>query len=189
MIIRKAILADTSEIADLLLLAMKDIIYHFIGVRNYEEARNFVLKFLKEKSNQYSYENCWVVEIDKAVVAVANMYDGAKLTELRKPVVDYIQKKFSEHFEPEDETKPGEYYIDSLGVSSGIQGQGIGSRLLQHLIDEYSINQKRVLSLLVDEEDPSAKKLYLKLGFVSVGKRTLFGKKMECLRIGESGLS
>jgi ribosomal protein S18 acetylase RimI-like enzyme len=77
----------------------------------------------------------------------------------------------------------GEFYIDSLGVAANQQGKGIGSKLLLFLIDEYvTINQK-TLGLLVDEENPAAKKLYLKLGFKTVGKKTLVGKNLEQLQI------
>jgi ribosomal protein S18 acetylase RimI-like enzyme len=177
--IRKATHTDASEIAVLLLLAMEDIIYHFIGSKDYVKARNFVFRFVQMKDNQYSYQNCWVADIDNRVVAALNIYDGTDLAKLRQPVLDYIREYYQADFEPEDETQAGEYYIDSLGVSEDVQGQGIGTQLLQHIIDLDAIQEGQVLGLLVDEENPTAKKLYVKLGFVSVGKLLLFGKKME----------
>jgi ribosomal protein S18 acetylase RimI-like enzyme len=115
-------------------------------------------------------------------VSVAVVYDGCKLQELRKPVAQEIKSMFNRDFSPENETETGEYYIDSIGVSPHQQGKGLGSKLLQFLIDEYVYKRNETLGLLVDKENFNAKKLYLKLGFEIVGKKTLAGKCMEHLQ-------
>jgi len=77
-------------------------------------------------------------------------------------------------------------YVDALAVSPNHQGKGIGSKLLQIVIDEYVVEKRQILGLLVDEDNPSAKRIYIKLGFRPVGKKMLAGKHMEHLRIGPS---
>jgi len=183
MIIRNAKTEDSKAIATYLMLAMKDIVYQFIGENNYEIAHQFLVNLINKKANQYSYENCWVVEIENEAVAVAVIYDGAKLHELRAPVAKEIKSMFNRDFNPEDETEAGEYYIDSIGVSPLQQGKGIGSKLFQFLIDEYVNKQNVTLGLLVDKDNPNAKKLYLKLGFEVVGEKILTGKVMEHLQM------
>lgn len=183
MIIKKATLKDSESIASHLLLAMEDIVYEFIGEKDNKKAKDFLLYFVERENNQYSYENCWVVEENNEIIAAVNIYDGAKLSELRKPIAEYIKTQLGNNFNPEDETQSGEYYIDTLGVNPKQQGKGIGSKILRFLIDLYVIQNQQTLGLLVDEENPSAKKLYLKLGFKSVGKKKLLGKKMEHLQI------
>lgn len=183
MIIRKAKLKDAQAIATLLLLAMEDIVYQFINTKNKEQATAFLLHFIKQENNQYSYQNCLVAAEKEQIIAAVNSYDGAKLIELRIPIIQYIQDHFNANFWPEDETQAGEYYIDSLGVDPNQQGKGIGSKLLSFLILEYVTQNKQCLGLLVDDENSEAKKLYLKLGFKSVGKKTLVGKTMEHLQI------
>lgn len=116
------------------------------------------------------------------VVAVINLYNGALLSELREPVVEYIRSKFNSDFKPEDETQAGEYYIDSLGVNPNQQNKGVGTKLLKFVIDKYVNRNNQTLGLLVDEVNPNAKRLCLKLGFKSAGKRVLFGKNMEHLQ-------
>jgi ribosomal protein S18 acetylase RimI-like enzyme len=175
MMIRKATPADANFIATYLLLAMEDIVYTFIGERNALKAKEFMLHFASRENNQYSWQNCWVVELDDQVVAAVNVYNGALLQELRQPVIEYI----GPHWNFEEETGAGEYYIDSLGVHPGYRGQGIGAKILQFLIDEYD---GETLGLLVDEDNPNAKRLYLKLGFKSVGLKDIFGKRMEHLQ-------
>lgn len=189
MIIRKATKADSELIANYLLLAMEDIVCQFIGEKDYHKAKAFLSYFVQRERNQYSYQNCWVVEEGGEVVAAANIYDGARLGELRMPIVQYMKSQFNRDFNPEDETQSGEYYIDTLGVSPLHQGKGIGSRMLRFLIEEYVTKRHYNLGLLVDEENPAAKKLYLKLGFRPRGKKVLVGKAMEHLQIRREWLS
>jgi ribosomal protein S18 acetylase RimI-like enzyme len=54
--------------------------------------------------------------------------------------------------------------------------------MFQFLIDEYVHKRDKTLGLLVDKDNPDAKKLYLKLGFEIVGEKTLVGKNMEHLQ-------
>lgn len=183
MLIRKATIKDSQPIADYLLMAMEDIIYTFICQRDYTKAKEFLLYFIKSEDNQYSYKNCLVVEDKNNIIAAVNLYDGAKLSALRKPIIAYVRTHFDVNFNPEDETQSGEYYIDSLAVHPNYQGKGVATNMLQFLINEYTIHQKHTLGLLVEEENIAAKKLYLKLGFKPVGKKMLVGKHLEHLQI------
>jgi len=117
------------------------------------------------------------------VVAAINLYNGALLSELRQPVIEYLRSKLNNDFNFEDETQAGEYYIDSLSVNPNQQSKGIGTKLLRFVIDEYVNKRSQTLGLLVDEINPNAKNLYLKLGFKSAGTRILFGKNMEHLQL------
>lgn len=183
MIIRKATPPDAENIAPLLLMAMEDIVFKFIDERDQEKAKKFLLHFIKNEDNQYSYQNCLVAEIGNEVIAAVSFYDGARLATLRQPVIEFIHEHFDENLQPEDETGSGEFYIDSIGVSPDHRGKDIGAKLLQFLIDEYVNKQQKTLGLLVDQENPAAKKLYLKLGFKGAGKIVFAGKLMEHLQI------
>ncbi len=184
MLIRKAIIEDKKQIGNYLLLAMKDIVYEFIGQKDETKALKFMLDLVGQENNQYSYQNCWVALENNEIIAAISIYDGDLLHELRRPVSDYIQLNYNLPFNPEDETNGGEFYIDSFGVNPNLQGKGIGSKVLQFLIDEYVHKSKKKLGLLVDKDNPNAKKLYLKVGFQIVGEKTLVGKQMEHLQIG-----
>jgi GNAT superfamily N-acetyltransferase len=186
MIIRKAILEDSEDIATYLLLAMEDVVFKLIGENNYKKGYDFLLHFIQRRDNQYSYQNCLVAEDQNEVIAAINLYDGARFRELRQPIIEYLKTEFDQNLAlEEEETQSGEYYIDSFGVNLNQQGKGIGSKILQFLINEYVNENHQTLGLLVDEENPSAKKLYLKLGFKSIGKKTLAGKNMIHLQMKE----
>ncbi|MCK0114427.1 GNAT family N-acetyltransferase [Gelidibacter sp. F63206] len=181
--IRKAKREDSLAIATHLLLAMEDIVCEFIGQKDPNKAKDFLIHFIAQEHNQYSYQNCFVAEDDHEVIAAVNIYDGSQLIQLRVPISQYIKIHFKTDFNPEDETQPGEYYIDSLGVNPNQQGKGIGATVLKFLINYYVNQNGKTIGLLVDEENPKAKKLYLKLGFKSVGQKILVGKRMEHLQI------
>lgn len=183
MIIRQATIDDSKFIASCLFLAMEDIVYNFIGERNSHKALQLFQHFAETDNNQYSYQNCWVAEIDGEIVAAVNIYNGENLIELRKPVIQYIKTLYNKDFNPEDETQSGEYYIDTFAVKQSKQGKGIGTKMLQFLIEKYVIQNHQTLGLLVEEDNLPAKKLYYKLGFKPMGKKTLVGKNMEHLQI------
>ena len=182
--IRKAKVQDAETLATLLMLATGEVIYKFIGEQDYGKARGFLLRFVQAENNQYSFENCYVAIAEGEVVAAALVYDGAHLNELRKPVLDYIHRYFDADLALEDETQAGEFYLDSLGVSPERQGKGIGSKLLSFLIDEIVHKNGEKLGLLVDQANPDAKRLYLKLGFRVVQQKKLLGISLEHLQCG-----
>lgn len=182
MIIRKSKPEESYAIASCIVLAMKDIICYFIGEESSEKAIHFLNCLIQEKGNQYSYENCWVVEFENEIIAAAIVYDGARLKELRKPIEKTVKLMFNRDFNPEDETHEGEYYIDCVGVKPNQQGKGIGTKVFQFLINEYAIQKDKTLGLLVDKSNPKAKKLYVKLGFEIVDEKILAGKKMDHLQ-------
>ena len=187
--IRKAQISDSAQIAPILLLAMEDIIYKFLKKQDYASAKDFLLYFIGKENNQYSYQNCFVAEENNEIIGAVNIYNGSDLEILRNPIIEYVRSNFNPEFDPEWETRASEFYIDSLGVNSKFQGKGIGSKILRFLIDEYVIKNNQTLGLLVEEDNPLAKNLYLKLGFQVVGEKTLVGKRLEHLQISPKTLS
>ncbi|WP_017260334.1 GNAT family N-acetyltransferase [Pedobacter arcticus] len=183
MIIRKATIQDSEIIAAHMLLAMQDVVYGFIGVKDSTKAKAFLRYFVEQENNQYSYKNCFVAEEENEVIGTLNIYDGAKLEQLRAPVLAYLKQCYAKEFNPEKETAQGEYYIDTIGVSATHQGKGIGTKLLKYIIQTYVNDNKYTLGLLVDEENPNAEKLYLSLGFELVGYKGLLGKRLKHLQM------
>ena len=181
MVIRKATIQDAVKISEHLFLAMEEILYEFIGMKNDQQAKQFLRYFVEKENNQYSYKNCFVAESERGIEGSINIYNGAKLEILRKPIAQYIKEHFNLDFNPENETQKGEYYIDSFGVDPKSQGRGIGTAILQFITNKYDLNQQ-TLGLLVDENNPKAKKLYVNLGFELVGTKVLTGKKMKHLQ-------
>jgi ribosomal protein S18 acetylase RimI-like enzyme len=178
--IRKAILEDADSIASLLLMAMEDIVFAFIGRKDSTEGKAFLQHFVAKENNQYSFQNCWVIESDDSkVLAVANVYNGADLHRLREPVLAFIKYYYDEKFTVNDETQAGEYYLDTFAVDPDFRNQGLGKKLLNYVIQKLVIQDQKTLGLLVENDNISAKKLYQNLGFIHIGNKVLVGKELE----------
>ena len=68
--IRKAKLQDYEQITFYILLAMEDITLKFIGEKSHKKATLFLNAMTSEKDNQYSYENCWIIENKDGIIGV-----------------------------------------------------------------------------------------------------------------------
>lgn len=181
--IRKAKKHEASQVAEYLLLAMDGFVYTMIAEKNREKGIDCLAYFCNLEANQYSYQNCWVVELNGEIIAAANVYNGADLLTLREPVIRYIRENYNPEFNPGIETEAGEFYIDTFAVHPNFQGKGIGLKILEFLIEEYVGNQKTPLGLLVESDNVAANKLYTKAGFRYVQKREFLTKVLDHLQI------
>lgn len=177
--IRQGKKTDAPKIARLLLVAMEEIVYRFIGTDDWAQAVDFLEGLVAEPDNQYAYQYVWVLENNEQIVGAALVYDGGRLQQLRAPVWKRLSERFGRCPEIEDETQEGEYYLDCLAIDLSWQGKGFGSILIKHLITHFVQQEGRVLGLLVDQNNPHAKRLYQRLGFKVVGEKLLMGKRHE----------
>jgi len=94
MIIRPATPEDSPQIAALINMAMLEITYQFIGKEDQEEANRFINDLVKEKNNQYSYQNIFVLQEGDEILGQISIYDGARCEELREAVWHQIEKRY-----------------------------------------------------------------------------------------------
>ncbi|WP_437921696.1 N-acetyltransferase family protein [Sphingobacterium sp. LRF_L2] len=180
--IRKATLADAYSIAPLMLMAMEEITYHFIGERNQIKALEFLRYHIALPNNQYSYEHIFVVEESGEIIGQLCLYPGHKLPLLQEPVLSYLETKLQRSLSLPAETQAGEIYIDSIAISNKAQGRGIGKMLLLYVIDIFVKKDKQILGLLVDKENQKATSLYISLGFKPIDTVYLFNKEFQHLQ-------
>jgi ribosomal protein S18 acetylase RimI-like enzyme len=172
--IRPAVADDAQAVAPLMILAMGHIAGIFANSENHEDAIPFFVAFFRQNNNQYSYENTLVYENESGVVGSVTGYDGKLLHVLRQPILNELRKS-APGFTPNDETEAGEYYLDCVNVNTTQQGKGIGKILINAFCDyAYSLGHNRV-GLIVDLENPAAKRLYESLGFYIAGHRDFMG--------------
>jgi ribosomal protein S18 acetylase RimI-like enzyme len=161
--IRKATPEDGDAVAPLLVQALGHIAGIFAGSEHYEDAIPLVKAFFERNDNQYSYLNTLVFEDEAGVIGSVTGYDGARLHELRKPVIDRL-REFQPDFTPGDETEAGEYYVDCVSVNPSHQGKGIGKKLITAFCELAASLGFEEVGLIVDKINTSAKKLYYDLG-------------------------
>lgn len=177
MTIRAANAADAAELARLIILAMDDIAAKFVGGSAPQEAIPLFEKFAALPANQYSYENILVCENEEGVCGMISAYDGARLDVLRRPFLDHLEKTYALKYRPEDETQPGEYYLDCISVAPSQQGKGVGKALITAMVKFVADQGHETFGLLVNKENPQAQRLYGKLGFTVVEEIDFMGGK------------
>jgi len=173
--IRQATPADATTISHLIVLAMGPLAAKFANSDDAAKPLELFERFAKLTGNQYSYANILVWDEHGEAVGMIMAYDGAKLDELRRPFLNYTRTNLGFTGTPEDETQPGEYYIDCLAVLPGHQGKGIAKKLITALFDRAKELGHSTIGLLVDKGNHKAKKLYTDLGFVEQGEKQLLG--------------
>jgi ribosomal protein S18 acetylase RimI-like enzyme len=174
--IRQATREDAGQAAPLFIPAMGHIAGLLAGSDHYEDAIPLLEQLFRQDDNQYSYSNTLVYQEGTQIIGFAVGYDGALLHKLRKPVLDEVHKKQPD-FAPDDETEAGEFYLDCVSVDEHSQGKGIGKKLIMAFCDRAkSLGYDRV-GLIVDLENPDARKIYEKLGFETLREKKFLGHK------------
>lgn len=136
-----------------------------------EKMYQHVIKAVEDENTLYSWNRCVVAIDDEECVGLCLAYNAKDYHERRihtftMPFDD--GKSFADNdptlLEQEDEASEGEYYIDSLAVTTNHRKQGIGRTLLQHAIIKGK-ELRLTPTLLVDPNNINAVKLYSSLCF------------------------
>lgn len=184
MSIRQAKPEDFSQVAPLIVQAMEDLACTFVNTTEIEKTYPLFEYFFRLPENQYSYQHTLVFEIGENIAGSVTIYDGGLLPVYRAPFLDYIKAQYNvQDLIIENETMPGELYIDTLSVSPKFQGQGIGKKLLNAAKNRALEEGYKKMGLLVDYDNPNAKRLYLALGYKSIGKKQLGDSVYEHLQL------
>lgn len=142
--------------------------------------RDMVRGYAEAEDTLYSYRNTIVAECDGRVVGAICGYDGADFRRLKRPVTEDLRSRFGEvAYASSEETGPGEFYLDSIGVDSDMRSHGIGSGLFSAMVARAAGLGHATVGLLVDDDNPRAEKLYARLGFRTVGKVDFLGHMMK----------
>lgn len=186
-IIRTGRKEDAADIARLIMLAMTDeCCLYFCGPgHDIEDFHQLMTELVVCDDSQYSYRNalCAVDPSTEAIVGVSVSYDGGLLHALRQPFINACRSAWGRDFsDMPDETEAGELYLDSLAVAPDHQRRGIARQLIAATADKAH-RMKTKLGLLVDDGNPRAEALYLKVGFRQVGTNTWGGHPMKHLQM------
>ena len=177
--------SQAADIADLIMTAMNDECCQYFYKPNHtaNDFRNMMIRLVEREDSQYSYKNTIVAVEDDKVVGAAVSYDGSQLHDLQKAFLEATRRDLQRDFSSmQDETEPGELYLDSFAVVSGKRGHGIGSNLLKATMNKAKTMNIPNVGLLVDHGNPKAEKLYVANGFRFVNQNKWGGHAMKHLQ-------
>ncbi|MDE7129277.1 MAG: GNAT family N-acetyltransferase, partial [Alistipes sp.] len=182
---RPAVAEDCALIADAVMKAFgDDLCRRLCNGAPREDIHDFFRNIIARPDTQYSYRNTLVGMVDGIPVGAICGYDGGRLEELRRPVLDALRNRFGTLPSTiENETRAGEFYLDSIGVDPLYRGCGVGEMLLRDMTAKARNEGAGVVALLVDTNNPSAERLYTRVGFRRDGTRQLLGHTMYHLTI------
>ena len=181
--IREATKNQATEIADLIMMAMTDECCQYFCGEGYglDDFREMMISLVEADVSQYSYKNTLVAMDGKKVVGIAVNYDGGRLKRLRRAFIaaakEYLGK---DHTGIDDETQPGELYLDSLAVLPEYRQQGIAKKLVM-TAKKRADRMRLRLGLLVDKDNIEGEAFYTHVGFQYEGDSQWGGHPMKHL--------
>lgn len=166
--IRRATVNDARFIAENVLRALhideadERHIEHLAGVSRLEDTL-------------YSWRNSVIALYDGVPAGLMIAYDGARYRQMRDITFPMIRIYVGDDYSHmDDESGPGEFYLDSLAVLPEFQHKGIASALMKEMLrmrDEACIP---LATIAVDPENDTAYRLYIRNGFRHEGHITVF---------------
>ncbi len=178
-----------SHIASLIMEAMNaECCQNFAGPKHtLADFHRMMTRLVEMEDSQYSYRNTLVAFSSSGILAgVCVAYDGGQLRKLRQRFCEAAEEEFGIDYRGmADETEDGEFYIDSLAVSSNFRGKGIATELLKSAIARGKELGIPAVGLLVDKGNSKAEALYTRVGFEYVNDTAWGGHSMKHLQYRE----
>ena len=135
----------------------------------------------------YSWRNAVIAVDNGKPVGGLISYQGKGYHDTKLHTFSLVPKDFLD-FDPfamDDETKEGEYYLDSLAVLPEYRGRGIATSLLKQTVAEAQ-KHNLVPVLACDPDNANAYRLYSSLGFREEGELNIFGQIYRRMVIAQS---
>ena len=175
MTIRDALPADAPFLAQCIMAGM-----HFhdfeTPVPEQEDIYNRLIVCERRTDMLYSYVHTRVAEMDGHAAGSLLSYPGEIYRDLRHRTFTELWPDMATLDETsEQETDPGEYYLDSLAVLPEFRRRGIGRMLLEDGIRKGAALGYEQIALVADGDMPHLIRLYESIGFHLADHRHAFG--------------
>lgn len=171
--IRPAQLFDAGFAAPLIQSTIGAIGRALTGTTTDEDATHVVAEFFPLRGHRLSFTHTLIAEVRGQPAGLLVAYPGEFAEALDEPFRDHL-RALGQPATTEPEGQPGELYLDTLAVSPGWRGQGVGGGLLQAAAARAQGLGLSRLGLLCEADNP-AMRLYARHGFQAAGERTVCG--------------
>lgn len=183
--IRKARKEDCQQIIPLIMVIMKDMELPFLNKFGYETVSLILKDGYLTEDFRYSYTRAIVEETDGIIQGVAygfNESEESTIDEALKNILPKYNIDMNEKMFTDKEGVPGEWYLDSISVREDQRGLGVGAKLLNALPDFAKSQGATKIGLSVDDDNPRAKKLYVREGFKEVCRTVISNHSYDHLQ-------
>ncbi len=187
--IRPARPDDATVAASLIRLTMGASANLFSDIESGWTSEKLLATLFTYKGGRFSYQVGTILAADDAAVGLLVSYPASKMTMLDLitgrnllSILDFramirFTKRMSLMLNIH-EAERGEYYISNVGVLSDFQRKGYGARLLTFAEEQARKSSLKKCSLIVDQHNDGAIRLYQQFGY-----KIIFSGKLD----GESG--
>lgn len=167
-VIRPATSKDASFIARNILDAM--------GVGKIEGMLRELTRICRMEDTLYSWKRTYIVQVDGTSAGSLTSYDGALYKELKDRTFSIISAKTGEDYSGVgEETRPGEYYLDSLAIIPEYRSHHLGSLLIDNALHIAQGLGFTLASLIAEKDKVWLQHYYESLGFYVDGELLFFG--------------
>lgn len=173
--IREARKEDAEEIIELFKIILTDMELPIMMEVSWERLKPALVEAAEQENYRQSYKNALVKDCAGKIAGFCFGYQGGLADIVYAPLATILDAHNLPHFETfmDNETLPGEWYIDSIVTHPDFRGQGVGKELMEAAYERARANGMAVVGLNVDHDNPRAKALYESQGFVKTGEVTL----------------
>lgn len=173
--IRPAKKTDADDVVPILMQILNDMELDVIADIGADKVQELLIKAFENPDYRYGYQQVLVYVDDQTdhVKGICVGYPAAAEATIDDALTPYLKQfGLSEDMQlfTDVESKPGEWYLDSLAVAPDAQKQGIGGQLLDYLPEYLRAKGEMLISLNVDFGNAKAKRLYVHHGFSSDGE-------------------
>lgn len=169
---------DVDQVMPLLHEAIGNIACSLAGVEDEEEAMRILAAFYAEEGNRVSYRNVIVDKREGVVAGIVVCYSGDEAQQLDQPLIDRVKRVTGlADYSILTETRPGEFYLDSIAVHSSFRNRGIAKGLMAAFEQEALKRGYDLVSLIVEEYNGQARMLYGKMGYKVDGELIVSGHR------------
>lgn len=183
--IRPATIADAAFIAKNVMAAMgHDEVYSGGGEEWLQHLIPHMEIVCQREDVLYSWKRSYIAEVNGIPAGSLTAYEGTDYKETQTRTFSLFDGPLNFDLDlMQDETREGEFYLDSAAVLPEFRGQGIGRALLQFGITKGKELGVDYVTLLVNPQNPKAKRLYRSLGFRDAGEVFAFGEYFQRMKI------
>lgn len=183
--IRPATIADAAFIAKNVMAAMgHDEVYSGGGEEWLQQLIPHMEIICRREDVLYSWKRSYIAEVNGIPAGSLTAYEGTDYKETQTRTFSLFDGPLNFDLDlMQDETREGEFYLDSAAVLPEFRGQGIGRALLQFGITKGKELGVDYVTLLVSPQNPKAKRLYRSLGFRDAGEVFAFGEYFQRMKM------